>query len=115
MTTLQKFGFASLATVFGATQTFAAIDFGKGKATDLQGGTAATGEAAIMNVIRSFLQFVTLIAVIYCLWAGFQILTAGGDEEKVKTGRKIIIQVVIGIVVMWLAYAVVNWVVSALV
>jgi type IV secretory pathway VirB2 component (pilin) len=68
-----------------------------------------------MNLIKSFLQFVTIIAVVYVLWAGFQILTAGGDEEKVKTGRKIVIQVIIGIVVMWLAYAVVSWVIGALV
>lgn len=68
-----------------------------------------------MSVISSFLMFVTIIAVIYCLWAGFNILTAGGDEEKVKKGRTTIIQVVIGIVVMWLAYSVVSWVINALV
>lgn len=79
----------------------------------LQGGSG-TGVDAILNVIKSFLGFVTIVAVAYCLWAGFQILTAGGDEEKVKTGRKTIINVLIGIVVMWLAYAVVTWVMSAL-
>lgn len=114
MTTVQKFGYASLASMFAVTQTFAALNFGKEKAADLAGGTG-TGEQAIMNLIKSFLQFVTIIAVVYVLWAGFQILTAGGDEEKVKTGRKIVIQVIIGIVVMWLAYAVVSWVIGALV
>ena len=68
-----------------------------------------------MNLIKSFLSFVTIIAVIYCLWAGFQIMTAGGAEEKVKKGRQIIIQVGIGIVIMWLAYAIVTWIVQALV
>jgi len=115
MTTLQKIGYAGVASMFSVTQAFAALDFGRTRAESLAGGTAATGEAAIMNLIRSFLQFVTIIAVLYVLWAGFQMLTAGGDEEKVKTGRKIIIQVILGIVVMWLAYAVVNWVVGALV
>ncbi len=114
MTTLQKFGYASLASMFAVTQTFAALNFKQKDPNQLQGGTGA-GEDAIMNLIAKFLGFVTLIAVVYCLWAGFQILTAGGDEEKVKTGRKIIIQVIIGIVVMWLAYSVVSWVVSSLV
>lgn len=116
MTTIQKVGYASLATLFGATQTFAADGcsiFGCSKADQLK-TTTGTGEAAFMGLIRSFLQFITLIAVIYCLWAGFQIMTAGGDDEKVKHGRKTIIQVVIGIVVMWLAYAIVSWVISAL-
>ena len=114
MTSLQKFGYASLASMFVVTQTFAALNFGKEKASDLAGGTG-TGEQAIMTVIKSLLQFVTIIAVVYVLWAGFQIMTAGGDEEKVKTGRKTIIQVIIGIVVMWIAYAIVSWVIGALI
>ena len=119
MTHLQKFGYASIASMFAVTQSFAAAGdsfFGADRASGLSGGSSTgNGEEAIMNLIRSFLQFVTIIAVVYCLWAGFQILTAGGDEEKVKTCRKIIIQVVIGIVIMWLAYSVVRWVIGALV
>ena len=41
-------------------------------------------------------------------------MTAGGDEEKVKTGRKTIINVLIGIVVMWLAFAIVAFIIQAL-
>lgn len=67
-----------------------------------------------MNLVKSFLGFVTVIAVFYSLWAGFQIMTAGGDEEKVKSGRKTIIQVIIGIIIMWLSYAIVTWIVQAL-
>ena len=37
MTTLQKFGYASLASMFAVTQSFAALDFGKSKAADLSG------------------------------------------------------------------------------
>ncbi len=68
-----------------------------------------------MNLIAKFLGFVTIIAVLYVIWAGFQILTAGGDEDKVKKGRTTIIQVVIGIVVMWLAYTLVTLVIGSLV
>ena len=115
MTTIQKVGYASLASMFTITQTFAALNFRQQDASQLAGGSGATGADAIMNLIARFLGFVTIIAVIYVLWAGFQILTAGGDEEKVKKGRTTIIQVIIGIVVMWLAYSVVSWVVSSLV
>ena len=65
-------------------------------------------------MVTQLLSLVTIIAVGYCLYAGFQIMTAGGDEEKVKTGRKTIINVLIGIVVMWLAYAIVTFVLRAL-
>ena len=115
MTTLQKVGYASVASMLTITQSFAALNFRQQDANQLQGASGATGADAIMNLIARFLGFVTIIAVIYVLWAGFQILTAGGNDEKVKQGRTTIIQVIIGIVVMWLAYSVVSWVISTLV
>ena len=115
MTTLQKVGYASVASMLTITQTFAALNFRQQDANQLQGASGAPGADAIMNLIARFLGFVTIIAVIYVLWAGFQILTAGGNDEKVKQGRTTIIQVIIGIVVMWLAYSVVSWVISTLV
>lgn len=118
MTSFQKLGYATLGTLFTASQAMAADGrtlFGVDKAGGLNPGVTGTGESAIMAVIRSFLQFVTIIAVAYVLWAGFQILTAGGDDDKVKSGRKTIIQVIIGIVVMWIGYALVTWVINALV
>jgi Type IV secretion system pilin len=79
------------------------------------GNQAGTPGDVIAGIIVTFLSLVTIIAVGYVLWAGFQILTAGGEEEKVKSGRKTIINVVIGIVVMWLAYWIVKLILNALV
>ena len=39
-------------------------------------------------------------------------LTAGGDEDKVSTGRKILIQVALGLVVIFLANSIVQFVLS---
>jgi Type IV secretion system pilin len=79
------------------------------------GNQAGTPGDVIAGIIVTFLSLITIIAVGYVLWAGFQILTAGGEEEKVKNGRKTIINVVIGIVVMWLAYWIVKLVLNALI
>ncbi len=67
-----------------------------------------------MSVVMKLLSLVTIVAVAFSLYAGFQIMTAGGDEEKVKSGRKTIINVLIGITVMWLAYAIVSFIINAL-
>ena len=40
-------------------------------------------------------------------------MTGAGDEEKSKKAKNIILYVIVGIVIMWLAYAVVNWVITA--
>ncbi len=108
--------YATLASLMVVENSFAATAsnwFGQNKADGLNtGGTDPY--AAITGTIVKLLSLVTIIAVAYALYAGFQIMTAGGDEEKVKTGRKTIINVLIGIVVMWLAYAIVTFVLNAL-
>lgn len=67
----------------------------------------------ITDTVLYFLGFVTLIGVIYVLYAGFQIMTGGGDEEKMKKARQMIIYVLIGIVVMWMAYWIVTLILDA--
>jgi uncharacterized membrane protein len=107
--------YALAGTALIAENTYAALDFKKKDPTELKGGNDTDALTAITRVITNLLGLVTLVAVAYCLYAGFQIMTAGGDEEKVKSGRKTIINVLIGIVVMWLAYFIVTFVLNALV
>jgi hypothetical protein len=40
-------------------------------------------------------------------------MTGGGDEEKMKKARQMIIYVLIGIVVMWMAYWIVTLILDA--
>lgn len=63
----------------------------------------------IQDVVRYFLSFISVIAVIYIIYAWFQVMIGGGDEEKVKKAKNIIIYIILGIVIMWLAYAIVKW------
>jgi len=55
-----------------------------------------------------------ILNVVFALWGGFNILTAGGDEEKVKKGKTILIQAAIGLVVIFLASSIVQWIVSSI-
>lgn len=107
--------YALVGTALVAENTYAALNFKAKDPTELKSGNDTDALTAITRVITNLLGLVTLIAVAYCLYAGFQIMTAGGDEEKVKSGRKTIINVIIGIVVMWLAYFIVTFILGALV
>lgn len=69
---------------------------------------------AIQTYINFIMTFLYLIAVLYALWGGFNILTAGGDEEKVKKGKTILIQGALGLLVIWLAGTIVSWVLGLL-
>ncbi len=63
----------------------------------------------IQDVIVYFLGFITLIAVIYIIYAGFRILTSSGEEEVIKKAKSTIIYVIIGILVIWFAWTIANF------
>ncbi|NDK07689.1 hypothetical protein EOM39_00410 [Candidatus Gracilibacteria bacterium] len=77
-------------------------------------GSSDSADTAIQGLIGKAIGFLYLVAVVYALWGGFQILTAAGKEEQVKKGRTIIVQALIGLVVIWLANSIVGWVVNSI-
>ncbi|QFR38760.1 hypothetical protein A9Q91_00815 [Candidatus Gracilibacteria bacterium 28_42_T64] len=68
----------------------------------------------IQDIVAFLLGFVAIIAVIMIIYAGFNILTGAGDEEKVKKAKMTIVYVVIGIIVIYLAGPIFNLVVKIL-
>ncbi len=113
MTTISK-GFYSLIGLAVTTSAALAGPF-DGKPVTISGTSTNSAEVAAQNLVDRALMFLSIVAVGYGIWGGFQIITAGGDEEKVKKGRTILIQVVIGIIVIWLAGSIVKWVVGLVV
>ena len=61
------------------------------------------------DIVKYLMQFISIIAVIYIIYGGFQVMIGWGDEEKVKKAKNIIIYVIVGILIMWLAYGIVKW------
>jgi type IV secretory pathway VirB2 component (pilin) len=64
------------------------------------------------DIVVYLLSFVTIIAVIYIIYAGFQVLIGAGDEEKLKKAKNIILYVALGIIIMWLSYSIVAWIIA---
>ncbi|NDK08415.1 hypothetical protein EOM39_04170 [Candidatus Gracilibacteria bacterium] len=92
----------------------AALNFGSNKVNPELRGTNDGADVAVQTLIKNAMLFLYLVAVIYGLWGGFQILTAGGKDDQVKKGRTVIVQALIGLVVIWLASSIVQWLVSAI-
>ncbi len=76
------------------------------------GGTFSQKTIAVYvtDVVKYFLGFVTLVGVVYIIYAWAQLMTWGWDEEKVKKARQIIIYVIVWILLMWIAYWIV-WII----
>jgi len=61
---------------------------------------------SIALLIRYAGSFVGLVFVIVILYAGFQWMTAGGNEEKVSKSKKLLINGVIGVAIVLLSLSI---------
>ncbi len=73
-----------------------------------------TPQTLIGRVINAILGLVGSIALAMFIWGGFTWMTAGGNAENVKKGRDIILWAAIGLVVIFSAYALVNFVFTSI-
>ncbi len=110
MQLMEKVGFISLAMLATWEQAFAAINFGGSNVQSNISGTSNTADTAIQNLVGNAMLFLGILAVMFGLYGGFLILTAWGEDDKVKKGKTILIQVAIGLVVIFLANSIVQWV-----
>ena len=63
---------------------------------------------SITNLILYFLTFLSLIAIAFVIKWGFQILTAGWDDEKVKSWKNTILYALLWVFIIIIAYSIVN-------
>lgn len=68
--------------------------------------------ARLINVVMGFLG---IVAVIIVLIGGFMWMTAGGDEEKTGKARKLLFSGVIGLIIIFSAFAIARFVIERLV
>lgn len=55
------------------------------------------------------LSFLGIIAVIIVIYAGFQWMTSGGNQERVASSKKMLIAGLIGLLIILLSLAITRW------
>lgn len=107
------------ALVFGvcaliATPVFAQTDsFGLDYGTASMLGTQDV-RISIMQIINVVLSFLGIIALLLILYAGYLWMTAGGNDEKVSQAKMIMRNAVIGLLIIFSAYAIVAFLIGRL-
>ena len=71
-------------------------------------------EDLIAKIVKYALGLTAVLAVAYIVNGGFLYISSAGDESQLKAGKQAIIGAVIGIIVIGLAYALVEFVVNAM-
>lgn len=102
-------------SVVGAQAANPSSDIGKGVEAigGKSGGGATEFNTQVRNIVNLLLFLLGIIAVIAIIIGGFRYVTSNGEAGNIKTAKDIILYAVIGLVVAILAYAIVNFVVSA--
>lgn len=69
----------------------------------------------IGNIISASLGLLGVLFLAFTVFAGYMYLTAGGDEERVKTAIKYLRNAVIGLIIVLASFGITKWVVNAIV
>ncbi len=81
-------------------------------------GWGKTGDPGLLNIIGEIIKILLgllgVIAVIFVVIGGFQWMTAGGNEEKIKGAKRVIGQGIVGLVIVLAAYAIAYFVIDQL-
>ena len=73
------------------------------------------GENGVFKqVTNTVLYIVGIIAVIMLIIGGIKYVVSGGDAKKVTDAKNTVLYAIIGLVIAFLAFAIVNFVISAL-
>lgn len=67
------------------------------------------------SFIASALGLLGVVLVVLVIYAGFIWMTAQGNDEKIKKAKGMITSAVIGMIIIFAAYAITNFVVASLV
>lgn len=62
------------------------------------------------DLVNTLLYIIGALAVLMIIIGGLRYTMSGGSAEAVKSAKNIIMYAVIGLVVAFLAYAIINWV-----
>ncbi len=111
MKNILKLGLAGIVATQAQLVSAIAVDTTRAT-TAWDNGTGWNFIQTLDNLLGYLVGLLYFVAVVFALYGGFQILTAGGDEEKVKKGKTTLIQAVIGLVVIFLASNIIRWVIT---
>jgi Type IV secretion system pilin len=68
----------------------------------------------ILNIARFLIYIASAISVLFIVWGGYQYISDGGDAKRAETGKKILINALIGLAICILAVTIVTFIGSTL-
>ena len=102
-------GFGANASAQASIQQGVESARGDGQPTELFGDTGI-----ITTITNTLLFVVGALSVIMIIWGGLRYATSGGNASSVTAAKNTIMYAIVGLIIAFLAFALVNWVLSVL-
>jgi uncharacterized membrane protein YwzB len=80
----------------------------------VQGLTDRDPRQIVGSIIQVALGLIGIILVVLILYAGFQWMTAAGNDDAIKSAKKTIAAAVVGLVVILMSYAITDFILEQL-
>lgn len=90
-------------------QNGAACAQAEGAPSELFGGT----NSIFTIIVNTLLFIIGAVSVIMLIWGGIRYTTSAGNSTSVTAAKNTIMYAVIGLIIAFLAYAIVNWLVGS--
>lgn len=118
---MKKFALTKISAISAAVMAFImpAIVFAQNEDNlELLRNQAGVGNVGLVEMIGGIINVIMgllgVVAVLVILYGGFMWMTAAGNEEKVGKAKKLIIAGIIGLVVIFAAFAIATFVIGSL-
>jgi len=115
--TISALSLATLLTVGFSANTSGQSAIQQGVEAARGNGTPSTlfGGSGVITTITNTLLFVAgALAVIMIIIGGIRYATSGGNASNVTAAKNTILYAIVGLIIAFLAFAIVNWVLGAI-
>ena len=76
--------------------------------------SATSVDQLVVNITQGMLALLGSAAFLVFIYGGVLFLTSGGNQERVKKGKTILIWAILGIVLIFASYAILQYIFTAL-
>jgi hypothetical protein len=67
-------------------------------------------QTALPSILTFVLVITVILALLYLIWGGIKWITSGGDKGNVETARNQIVAVIVGLILVFLAWFIINFI-----
>lgn len=73
------------------------------------------GDGGVINQFTNIILYIVgFISVVMLIWGGIRYIISGGDSKKITDAKNTILYAILGLVIVFFAYAIVNFVLNAI-